>query len=143
MELDKLMITITDLEVHQVGEGEDEGGWINLIDYKIGPFDLLEYQDGKTLNFASVEIDPGTYNKIRMYVSKAEAYYTEEYTIESGREDGEVNVPPGKIEVITNFELETGGTRIVIIDMEPDWIAISKSNNLRPTLKASVVEQLP
>ena len=32
VELDALMITITDLEVHKVGEGEEEGGWINLID---------------------------------------------------------------------------------------------------------------
>jgi PKD repeat protein len=137
VELDQLWITITDLEVHQVGEGENKGGWINLIEDDSVEFDLLEYQDGKTLNLASVEIDPGTYNKIRMYVSEAEAFYSGEKTGVSLR------VPPGKIDVITEFELFAGGNKVVLIDMEPDWVAISKSNNLRPVLKATISEQNP
>ena len=77
----------------------------------------------------------GKYNKIRMNVSQAIADYKD-----PEREDGSVNVPSGKIDVITNFELEEGGTRIVTIDMEPDWVAINESNNLRPTLKAIISE---
>jgi PKD repeat protein len=134
VELDALIITITDLEVHKVGEGEEEGGWINLIDEEIDPFNLLEYQDGKTLNLADVEIDPGTYNKIRMYVSDAKAVYSGE------TEEIPLRVPPGKIDVITEFELFEGGSKVVLIDMEPDWVAISKSENLRPVLKATILE---
>ena len=135
VELDRLEITITDLEVHQV---EPEGMWIPLLeenDYPI-TFDLLDYQDGASLNLASVDIETGTYNKIRMCVSDATAYYTAE-------EDDpgvQLNVPPDKIDVITKFELVESGTRIVTIDMEPDWVAISTSNNLRPVLKASISE---
>jgi hypothetical protein len=137
VELEKLLITITDLEVHQVGQEEAEGeGWITLIEDEEITFDLLEYRDGKTLNLASVVIAAATYNKIRMYVSEANAFYPE-----APENPVPLRVPPGKIDVITEFELEEGGTRIVTIDMEPDWVAISKSNNLRPVLKASISEE--
>ena len=137
VELEKLLITITDLEVHQVGQEEDEGeGWITLIEDEEITFDLLEYRDGKTLNLASVVIAAATYNKIRMYVSEANAFYPE-----APENPVPLRVPPGKIDVITEFELEEGGTRIVTIDMEPNWVAISKSNNLRPVLKASISEE--
>lgn len=138
VDLNELLITITDLEVHKVGAGDGgEGGWIYLIEDDEITFNLLDYQNEKTLQLASVPIEAGKYNKIRMYVSEAYADYKD-----PEREDGSVNVPPGKIDVVTKFELEIGGTRIVTIDMEPDWVAISKSNNLRPTLKAIISEQL-
>ena len=140
VELDELIITITDVEVHRVGseEGEDpiEGGWMTIVDNTEITFNLLDYQGDKTLTLGSVLIDPGTYNKIRMTVSYAEAVYSAE-SLELGYENGELNVPPGKIDVITNFELESAGTEIVTIDMEPDYVAISKSNNFRPTLTAT------
>jgi len=141
VDLDHLMITITALEVHKVGTGDDpEGGWMSLLEAEevIPEFDLLLYQGDETLELASRNIPDGTYNKIRMYVSGAFADYAEE----SERDDGFLKVPPGKIDVITNFELKEGGSRIVIIDMEPDWVAISKSNNLRPVLKATISEKL-
>ena len=141
VDLEQLLITISDLEVHKVGDGEAGGEWMSLLeDGEVIPeFDLLLYQGDETLELVSRNIPDGTYNKIRMYVSKAFADYTEDF----GRDDDYVNVPPGKIDVITEFELAAGGSRIVIIDMEPDWVAISKSNNLRPVLKATILEQNP
>jgi hypothetical protein len=133
VDLEKLMITITDLEVHQVDE--EEGEWITLIEDDEITFDLLEYQEGKTLNLASVEIAAATYNKIRLYIFEAEAYYTEDP--ETGIS---LNVPPDKIDVVTKFELEPEGSKIVTIDMEPDWVHI-KNNNLRPVLKATISEE--
>jgi hypothetical protein len=134
VDLYQLNVTITDLEVHKVGQEDDEDGeWIALIENEEITFDLLEYQNGKTLELASEIIDAGTYNKIRMYVSEANASYAE-----YPENPVPLRVPPGKIDVITEFELVEGGTRIVVIDMEPDWVAISKNNNLRPVLKASI-----
>lgn len=133
VDLEKLMITITDLEVHQVDE--EEGEWITLIEDDEITFDLLEYQEGKTLNLASVEIAAATYNKIRLYIFEAEAYYAEDP--ETGIP---LNVPPDKIDVVTKFELVPEGSKIVTIDMEPDWVHI-KNNNLRPVLKATISEE--
>jgi hypothetical protein len=140
VDLDHLIITISELEGHKVGTEENsDGEWISLLESgdTIPDFDLLAYQSDNTLELTSIDIPAGSYNKIRLYVSSAYADYSED----SEREDGPVNVPSHKIDVIAKFELKEGGTRIVTIDMEPDWVAISKSNNLRPTLKASVSEQ--
>jgi len=138
VDLYQLNVTITDLEVHKVGQEDDgDGKWIPLMEEGDEiTFDLLYYQDGKTLELASEMIDAGKYNKIRMYVSEANASYADD-----PENPVPLRVPSGKIDVITEFELVEGGTRTVIIDMEPDWVAISKSNNLRPVLKASISEE--
>lgn len=133
VELAELWINITDLGVHRVG-GED-GGWITLdfsgeADFLY--FDLLEYQDNKVLDLASVEIATGTYNKIRMMIETAKAIKTNDEIIDP------LKVPPGHIDVITKFDITNGENVVVLIDMQPDWVAISKNNNLRPVLKASI-----
>jgi hypothetical protein len=133
VELAELWINITDLGVHKV-DGED-GGWITLdfsgeADFLY--FDLLEYQDDKVLDLASVEIATGTYNRIRMTIENANAIKTNGDIIDP------LEVPPGHVDVITKFDIENGQNVVVLIDMEPDWVAISKNNNLRPVLKASI-----
>jgi hypothetical protein len=133
VELAELWINITDLGVHRV-DGED-GGWITLdfsgeADFLY--FDLLEYQNGAMLDLASVEIVTGTYNKIRMTIENANAIKTNDDIIDP------LEVPPGHIDVITKFDITSGENVVVLIDMEPDWVAISKNNNLRPVLKASI-----
>ena len=133
VELAELWINITDLGVHRV-DGED-GGWITLdfsgeADFLY--FDLLEYQDDKVLDLASVEIATGTYNRIRMTIENANAIKTNGDIIDP------LEVPPGHVDVITKFDIENGQNVVVLIDMEPDWVAISENNNLRPVLKASI-----
>jgi len=135
-ELKELWINVTDLGVHRVG-GED-GGWITLdfsgeADFLY--FDLLEYQDDKVLGLASVEIATGTYNKIRMTIENANALKTNDEIIDP------LEVPPGHIDVITKFEIKNGGNVVVLIDMQPDWVAINNNNSLRPVLKASISQQ--
>ena len=135
VELNHLNITITDLEVHKAGVDGEEGKWISLVEegVEIPEFDLLYYQDGRELHLASEQIETGNYTKIRMYVASAVANFTDD-------PDNPVTlkVPSGKIDVITKFEIGTQGRVDVTIDMEPDWVAISKSGNLRPVLKATI-----
>jgi hypothetical protein len=73
-------------------------------------------------------------------VYEAKAYY-KDGTEEDTDNPVSLNVPSGKIDVITKFELGNGDAITVLIDMEPDWVAISKSNNLRPILKASIPKE--
>ena len=136
VELNHLNITITDLEVHKAGEDGEEGKWIVLVEDGvpgIPEFDLLYYQDGRELHLASNQIETGNYTKIRMYISKAVANKTDDPS-----NPVNLTVPSGKIDVITKFEIGTEERVDVTIDMEPDWIAISKSGNLRPVLKATI-----
>ena len=139
VDLERLMVTLNDLEVHQVGVGEDEGAWIKLIENKEIEFDLLVYQNGATLNLASEEITAASYNKIRMNVSEAWAHYKQD-TEEADENPVELKVPSGKIDVIIEFELVEGESKVVTIDMEPDWIHI-KNNNFRPVLKVIESEE--
>ena len=141
VELEELWITITDLEVHKAGEDGEEGKCIALVENgepEIEKFDLLYYQNGRELHLASSLIETGKYTKIRMKISSAEAFTTDD-----PETPVPLTVPSGKIDVITKFELENEETIDVTIDMEADWVAISNSNNLRPVLKASIDETEP
>lgn len=135
VELNHLNITITDLEVHKAGENGEEGKWISLVEegVEIPEFDLLYYQDGRELHLASEQIETGNYTKIRIQVTSAVANFTDDPD-----NPVDLKVPSGKIDVITKFEIGTEGRVDVTIDMEPDLVAISKSGNLRPVLKATI-----
>ena len=162
VDVDELWINMTGLEVHKVGD--EEGEWIPIdisdaieksapgeeLDYL--QFDLLLYQDKEVLILAEADVYAGTYNKIRMTVMGAEAwYYVDEFgnPLEINPDTGKptnpelmtidpLRVPPNRIDVITNFEIGSEDEVTVIIDMQPDWVAISKSGNLRPVLKATI-----
>ncbi len=146
VDVDELWITITELEVHRSG---DDAGWIP-IDFLQSEdnvtFNLLEYQDENMLGLADVEIGTGNYTKIRMGVIKAEAWYYVEVDEEAAETDEgaidkvELKVPSNKLDVITKFEITGGDNVVVLIDMEPDYVSISHSNNLRPVLKATILQ---
>jgi hypothetical protein len=165
VEVDALWINMTALEVHKAGEGDGE--WITIdiqdaIDASTPPnederdyleFDLLTYQYGKVLTLTEAEAITGTYNKIRLTVTGAEAWSWDEEKpdlvldndgypiIEEDSNDviiRPLRVPPNRIDVIIDFTVETEGEVTVTLDMQPDLIAISHSNNLRPVMKATV-----
>jgi hypothetical protein len=145
VDVDELWITITNLEIHRVGE--NDGAWLPIDFSAVGEtltFDLLEYQNENVLPLADVEIPTGNYSKIRMNVTQAEAWYYLEVD-ENGNPFNEesinkveLKVPPGHIDVITQFNITAEENVVVLIDMEPNWVSISHSNNLRPVLKASI-----
>jgi len=123
-------VTINSVSVQRV-ENDNET-WVDL-DFVGGvekfSVDLLELEN-VTRDLSVTDIPPGSYHKIRMGVEDAKVFYAG-----GGWED--VRVPPGRIDVIVHFEMESGGVRIVVIDM---WVAISQSGNFRPVLKAEVID---
>ena len=175
VDVDKLWITITGVEVHKVGGDEvevsdeelepnvedDTKGWVTLdlsgVNKADLTFDLLEYQingdsDDKVLNLADDIITKGTYNKIRLYVTEAEAWYYEyDENVKVMMDEDEpvvvdkqpLRVPPEHIDVITKFTIDPEYPVVVLIDMQPDWVAISHSGNLRPVMKATISQQIP
>ena len=168
VEVDALWINMTALEVHKAGEADGE--WITIdiqdaIDESTPEgederdyleFDLLKYQNGEVLTLAEAETYTGTYNKIRLTVTGAEAWSWNEEDVEVTNNDGypvkeedpeeiseivnikPLRVPPNRIDVIIDFTIEAEGEVTVTLDMQPDWIAISHSGNLRPVMKATV-----
>jgi len=137
VELDQLNVTVKQLEVHKVGDGDADGEWIPLMEEEEEiTFNLLYYQEGRTLQLASEELDSGNFSKIRMFVSEANASY-----IDDVETPIPLKVPSDKIDVIVKFEIKEDEKVIVTIDMEADWIAINRNNMLRPVLKATVTEE--
>jgi hypothetical protein len=143
VEVDKLWVTISGLQVHR--DNETGGEWIDINFSVVAEeltFNLLEFQDGKMLPLADVEVPTGNYTKIRMEVVKAEAWYYNE-TAENPEDQiikDALRVPSGKIDVITKFSLNASESVVVVIDMQPDFVSISHSGNLKPVLKATVTQ---
>ena len=128
VDLKHLNITITSVSIHRV----EDDVWENLTfvgGVSSVSLDLLELVN-VTRDLSETVIDSGNYTKIRLSIGEANVTYAEGGS-------GPVRVPSGKIDVKVHFEIESGGVRIVLIDMWVDWIAISNSNNLRPVLKAT------
>lgn len=122
-----LNVTITSISVQRVED--DNETWVDLafVDgVSSVSLDLLELEN-VTRDLSVTDIPSGNYTKIRLSIGEANVTYAE-----GGWEP--VRVPSGKIDVIVHFEIESGGVRIVLIDM---WVAISNSGNLRPVLKAT------
>ena len=90
-------------------------------------FDLLALQN-VTETITNTQAPVGNYTKMRMTVTQANATF----------QDGswmDLQVPPGKIDIIAHFEIKDDATTVILIDMQADWVAISESGNLRPVLK--------
>lgn len=134
VDLDHLNVTIDSLMVRNVAD-ENES-WTS-IPFSNGReevyFDLLALRN-VTMELSISEIPSGNYSKIRMTIKTANATYASGETVD-------LIVPPGRVDVKIDFEIKSDETTVLLIDMEADWVAISKTNRLRPVLKASVAQQ--
>jgi hypothetical protein len=97
-------------------------------------FDLLALQNvSETLS--ETQVPAGNYSMIQMHVLTANATYTDGNTTD-------LNVPSNVIKVLLqpHLSLKSDGQVTVLIDLQPDEnsIAVSKSLNLRPVVKAMV-----
>ena len=128
VDIDHLNITIDSLSVKLKNES-----WIPLplVDGRDEIyFDLLALYN-VTMELSDAKMPVGNYTKIRMTIKTANATLANNETVD-------LTVPPGHIDVIIKFEIESDDVTVVLVDMQPDWVAISESNSLRPILKASV-----
>ena len=132
VDLEHLNITIDSVLVQRVEN--DTETWENLT--FVGGvsefyFDLLALRN-VTMDLSITQIPSGNYTMIKMHVKTANATYV-------GGGNVTLTVPSEYIKVIVHFEVKRGEETTVLIDMVPDWVAISKSNRLRPVLKATVI----
>lgn len=130
-----LNITIDSLSIQSVEDDVEK--WIDLELLGGEPiyFDLLALMN-VTETLSDTEIPAGNYTMIRMHVGTANATYPDGQTVELSK------VPSGYINVLLkpHLEMKSGDSIKIIVDLEPDTakIAISKSLNLKPTMKAMI-----
>ena len=134
VELENLYVNISGIEAIRILDDDaEELVPLSFVEEKLWVYvDILTLED-VTMDLSITEIEPGNYAKIRMFITSANATFKDN--------DGEIPliVPPGKIDVIVHFEIEDGETTELLIDMQADWVAISRSHRLRPVLKATVL----
>ncbi len=132
VDLKHLNLTIDSLSI----QGQDEN-WtdLELIGGEPVYFDLLQLQN-ITMTLSETEISAGNYTMIKMHIKTANATYINGEVIEK------LKVPSSYIKVLLkpHLEMKSGGSITVTIDLEPDRskIAISRSLNLKPVMKALV-----
>lgn len=133
VDLKELWITVESLYIQSVQDDK----WIELTLDADQPvtFDLLTLRDS-SLQLSQDTISAGNYSKIRIGVTTATATYIDNNgTSHTGEE---LKIPPGHIDVITNFKVEVGQVTGLLIDMQPNTAAISESGNFKPIIKASI-----
>ena len=129
VELANLNVTIDGLYVNS----NDSNNWVELNftdNVSEVYFNLLALQN-VTKELSVAQISAGNYTKIRLEVKAANATFTDGST-------ADLRVPPGHIDVIVSFEIKAGQETSLLIDMQPDTVAVSTSHNLKPVLKATV-----
>ena len=138
VDLQKLVLTINGIYILSA----DEDSWteLTLKEGESMTFNLLELTGDKSLKLTEQEVPTGHYSKIRLVITEAIATYTdnkgEEFT------DVPLRVPPGRIDIITSFNIEGGQLTALMIDMQPDTAAISNSGNFKPIVKMAVIPEV-
>ena len=123
-----LNVTISGVWVHREGYGWENLTFVEGVSEV--PVDLLKLVNA-TMDLCVEEVMLGNYTMIKMYITTANVTY-----VDGGPYN--LTVPSDAIRVITHFEVKADKETNVLIDIIPDWIAITQNKNLRPVLKATV-----
>jgi hypothetical protein len=103
-------VTVASVEVNKSG-ATGENGWQSLAMLAgKSTFDLLKVQGLEQL-LATTDLTPGTYNQIRMDVTKVMVTY-------QGDQPVEAKLPSGKLKFIQGFEIAAGKTTVLLFDFD-------------------------
>ena len=131
-------ITIYKIQVHLAGDDEEsEGEWIELeLNNGEKIFDLINLKnEGLSVLLSEVELDPGKYTQIRLFVKDASL------DIESGESGIPVEIPSvyqTGIKLIHPFEIVDGEETVLTIDFDAEKSVVKTGNGnykLKPTIK--------
>jgi len=139
-DLKHLNITIDSFEVHR----NDTDEWISVsITGGRVSFDLLALKNGNLTKEAAIgTVDAGNYTMIRMHI--VEGLQFTNATLDDGTAIP-LNVPSEKIKIPVHFEIESGQTTSIILDITIDSVHIASNpqQNLRPVVKPIVTPPKP
>lgn len=127
--VDKTVVTIDRLSIGSAAEGEDEGNFLVLSEEE-REIDLLDLTNGVTLELASVDIDAGTYDEIRLHVVDAKVL------LKDGTEF-DLKIPSGsssglKIKIAPAVTIEEGLESTVLLDFDVSKSFVMQGNMNTP-----------
>jgi len=149
-EFDRVMLTITGLQVHKAGtedteqeQSEDKGGWIDLelvnaVDGKL-TFNLLDYQNGLQKMAAVADLEVGKYTQIRMEVKSVEL----DLSGDNSSSLTPATLPSGSLKFIQPFDLVAGQDTELLFDIDATKSIhqTGKDNYMfKPVIKLDVIK---
>lgn len=120
-EYDAVNITFAEVAVSM------EGGWV-VLSGDAQTIDLLEWNNGKSIEIGRGDIEPGKITQIRLMVTDAEIVIdgrTEPVTIPSAEQTG--------LKLITNFNVEAGVTYELVVDFDAHKSIVTTGPPQNPT----------
>jgi plastocyanin len=88
-------------------ESAEESGWITVLNTS-ETFDLMALSGGVEKLITSAQMEPGTYNLIRLYVPNV--------TVTINNQTQEAKMPSGKIDIAVQFEIIANSSSIALLD---------------------------
>lgn len=142
--IDEATVNIVKVEIRKKSEGEEEGYPYITLSEESREFNLLDLRNGVTADLVEIEIEPGNYDLIRVYVDEASLVVKEGETyglkVPSGAQTG--------IKIFIEPELYVAGglTTEVLLDFNIEKSFILKGNvntpagikgfNFKPVIRA-------
>lgn len=128
--IDSAMVHITKVEIRKMSEGEEDGYPFTTVFEGYEAFNLLDLRNGITADLVDVEIEPGSYDQIRLYVDEVGL------TVKEG-DTYNLKVPSGSQSGIKIFmepavEVVGGLTADVLLDVNLEKSFILKGNTKSP-----------
>ena len=133
VELSEVWVTITNIEVHKTG-----GAWISF-DSSEESVDLLTLENREQV-LQSAPLEDGKYTGIRLEISEG-------HIIDAEGERCDLKIPSGKVQINSNFDIESGQDTEVLLDFDAEKsvhvVRTGKNErcNLRPVIHVESVEQ--
>jgi hypothetical protein len=105
-------VVFSSVEVHRTGDGQQEGGWIQVT-IQNGQIDLLklEHEDLQELLATSL-VEPGTYNQLRVIIDEISV------TLNGEGEPPYVFVPSGELKFNQHFVVMDDVTTVLLLDFD-------------------------
>lgn len=148
-------VTVSDVQVHQIGQPEDsEMGWVSLDDF-VGPrtINLLELRDSVAMTLGQVLLPEGSYSQIRLLLTSQPddgsniqclPHPFANYVIDGNGDVFEIKVPSGlqsglKIVCQGKCVVQPNLTTNIVLDFDAEKSVVVAGNsgniNLKPTIK--------
>jgi len=128
--IEAALVNITKIEIRKVTEGEQDGYPFIPLEVEQENFNLLDLRNGITADLVDAEIEPGTYDLIRVYVDEVGLKIKEGETFD-------LKVPSGqqtgiKLFVEPALHVVSGLTADVLLDFNVEKSFVLKGNIYSP-----------
>ena len=136
VDLSSLVMTLSSIQIQKA----DDQTWtvLNIDKEEATDFNLLALTGDNKIILSEQSVQVGDYSKIRLEVTDVSATYTDNNGVQYLDKPIPVNVTSGHIDILVSFTVSENAVTGILIDMQPDQVAISESGNFKPIIKTTI-----